>query len=118
MFLWVDFNGIFINVVLVASLHSMCVWIIINQNLFGVLIIHKTTIILMSNIVSTQSINNFEMIFEHPGVKGFISIFLVDIIGFVSPDNHFPKIDFILYFKPFYDGLSDNVEIDEMVDQP
>ena len=36
---------------------------------------HNITIILMRDIVSSQNINKFDIIYECPGVKGFISRF-------------------------------------------
>ena len=44
----------------------------------------------MRKIVSSQKINNFDIIYECPGVKGFISRFGADKIYFASPDYHFP----------------------------
>ena len=46
------------------------------------------------------------------GSRGFSS-FGVDNINFSSPDDHFPSLDFIFSFEPFYDGGRDDVFIDE-----
>ena len=88
--LWVYSDAMFISVCMVASICLMCVWIIIKQDLCGVLLTHKTNIIMMSNSGSTQRINNFEGIYGRPGGQ-----VIVEIIYFKSSDNHLPELDFV-----------------------
>ena len=70
----------------------------------------------MRNIISTQTTENCAGICGHFGVKVFISIFGVDNINLASPDDHFPKLDFVFSLKPWYDGRSVDALIDETED--
>ena len=53
----------------------------------------------MTNTVSNQSTNNCAGICGCAGVKGFLSIFGVKNIKLASPDDHFPKLDFVFTLK-------------------
>ena len=72
----------------------------------------------MNNIVSTQRNKNFSGICGSSGVKGFLSSLGVDNIIFASPDNHLPKLDFVFYFEPWYDGNRYDADIDDTVNHP
>ena len=101
---------IFINIGMVDYLHYICVWIIINQEMYDVWITHKITIGLMRKIVITQRTNNCTGICRRAGVKGFLSILGVDNINLASLDDHLPNLDFVFYFETWYDGRSANAE--------
>ena len=72
----------------------------------------------MRNIVSNQRTNKFARICGSSGVKGFLSIFGVDNINLASPDDHFPKLDFVFYFETWYSGRSANEAIYETENHP
>ena len=54
-------------------------------------------------------------IYGRYGVKLFLSRFGVDNINLAYPDDNLPKLDFLSYFEPWYDGWSSNVVIGEVV---
>ena len=72
----------------------------------------------MRNIVITQSNKRFAVICGRSGIKGLISSFGVDNIKISSPDDHYPKIDFVSPFKPRYDRCSAYADIDEKLNHP
>ena len=106
VFLWVNLNDVFDNVVMLASLWLMCVHIIIRQNLCGVLITHKITNILMRKVFSNQRLKTFVGIFESPVVKVFPYVFWVNNIDFASPDNHLSTLYSVFPLKHGMMGAS------------
>ena len=73
---------------------------------------------MMRKILITQRTKQCAGICGCYGVKGFLSIFGFDNINLASPDDHFPKLDFVFYFETWYDGCSGNAAIDEIENQP
>ena len=64
------------------------------------------------DIFSAQGFNNFEGIFGHTVVKGFLPILEFGCISFASPDAHLPKLNFIF---PFNHGVMGAVPMQLLV---
>ena len=73
---------------------------------------------MMRKILITQRTKQCAGICGCYGVKRFLSIFRFDNINLVSPDDHFPKLDFVFYFETWYSGRSANEAIYETENHP
>ena len=78
----------------------MCVWIIVEDELFSVLLSRKITIGLVRDNFSDQRLKIFARICGHYVAKRFISIFVFEDLYFVSPYDHLTELNFLFYFEP------------------